>query len=89
MNGFMKGMMQAGASQQKTGAAMMDQMNITVDAARDAQTEDEIKAIYAKTGAAVHGAMAGPLAPEKHGEGRMRGHVGDTFAVHVDRAPVV
>ncbi|HEY0557478.1 MAG TPA: hypothetical protein VGG20_24695 [Thermoanaerobaculia bacterium] len=67
MNGFMKGMMQAGASQQKTGAAMMDQMNITVDATRDAQTEDEIKAIYAKTGAAVHGAMAGDLAPEKHG----------------------
>lgn len=67
MNGFMKGMMQAGASQQKTGAAMMDQMNITVDATRDAQTEDEIKAIYAKTGATVHGAMAGPLAPEKHG----------------------
>ncbi len=67
MNGFIKGMMKAGASQQKTGAAMMEQMNINVDATRDAQTEDEIKAIYAKTGAAVHGAMAGDLAPEKHG----------------------
>jgi hypothetical protein len=67
MSGLMKGMMQAGANQQKTGATMMEQMNITVDASRDGQTEDEIKAIYAKTGATVNGAMAGPLAPEKHG----------------------
>ncbi len=67
MNGFMKGMMQAGAGQRKTGSAMMDQLNVTVDASRDDQTEDAVKAIYAKTGATVRGALAGPLAPEQHG----------------------
>ena len=67
MNGFMKGMMQAGGSQQKTGNAMMNQLELNLDAKRDDQTEDGVKAIYAKTGAVVHGAMAGPLAPEKHG----------------------
>ena len=63
MNGFMKGMMQAGGDQQKTGSAMMNQMNVTVDAARDDQTEEAVKAVYAKTGGIVRGA----LAPEKHG----------------------
>jgi hypothetical protein len=67
MSGFMKGMMQAGAGQQKTGSAMMDQLTVTVDASRDDQTEDGVKAIYARTGATVRGALAGPLAPEKHG----------------------
>jgi hypothetical protein len=67
MNGFMKGMMQAGAGQQKTGSAMMDQLTVTVDASRDDQTEDAVKAIYAKTGATVRGTLAGPLAPEQHG----------------------
>ncbi len=66
MNGFMKGMMQAGAGQQKAGKAMMNQANITVEASRDDQTEDAVKAIYAKTGATVRGAMA-PLAPEQRG----------------------
>jgi hypothetical protein len=67
MNGFMKGMMQAGAGQRKTGNAMMDQLSVTVDASRDDQTEDAVKAIYARTGATVRGALAGPLAPEQHG----------------------
>jgi hypothetical protein len=66
LNGFMKGMMQAGAGQQKAGNAMMNQANITVEASRDDQTEDAVKAIYAKTGATVRGAMA-PLAPEQRG----------------------
>jgi hypothetical protein len=63
MNGFRKSMMKAGISQQKTGSSMMNQMNVTVDASRDDQTEDAIKAIYAKTGATVRGT----LAPESHG----------------------
>jgi hypothetical protein len=67
MNGFMKGMMQAGAGQQKTGSAMMDQLTVTVDASRDDQTEEEVKAIYAQTGATVRGTMKGALAPEQHG----------------------
>jgi hypothetical protein len=67
MNGFMKGMMQAGAGQQKTGNAMMQQLEVSVDASRDDQTEDAVKAIYAKTGAVVRGTLAGPLAPENHG----------------------
>lgn len=67
LNGFMKGMMKAGAGQQKTGSTMMDQMEVSVDASRDDQTEAEIKSIYAKAGGAVHGALAGPLAPENHG----------------------
>jgi hypothetical protein len=67
LNGFMKGMMKVGAGQQKTGSTMMDQMDVSVDASRDDQTEAEIKSIYAKTGGVVHGALAGPLAPEKHG----------------------
>ena len=58
--------MQAGAGQQKAGNAMMNQANITVEATRDDQTEDAVKAIYAKTGATVRGAMA-PLAPEQRG----------------------
>lgn len=66
MNGFMKGMMQAGAGQQKTGSAMMDQMTVSVDASRDDQTEEAVKAIYAKTGGVVRGAIA-PLAPEQRG----------------------
>jgi hypothetical protein len=67
MSALMKGMGQPGGGPPKMGSAMMDQMNINVDATRDDQTEDAVKAIYAKTGAAVHGALAGDLAPEKHG----------------------
>jgi hypothetical protein len=66
MNGFMKGMMQAGQGQQKTAGLMGEQMTITVDASRDDQTEDQIKAIYAKTGATVRTATA-PLAPAQRG----------------------
>jgi hypothetical protein len=70
MNGFMKGMMQAGAGQhaglQKTGSTMMDQLTVSVDASRDEQTEEAVKAIYAKTGGLVRGALA-PVAPEKRG----------------------
>jgi len=67
MSALMKGMGQPGGGPPKMGGAMMDQMNINVDATRDDQTEDAVKAIYAKTGGAVHGALAGDLAPEKHG----------------------
>lgn len=63
MNGLMKGMMNGLGPQSAASSAMMNQMTITVDAARDNQTEDEIKAIYAKTG----GIVRGTLAPEKHG----------------------
>ncbi|HEY8019716.1 MAG TPA: hypothetical protein VIH93_01355 [Thermoanaerobaculia bacterium] len=63
MNGFMKGMVQAGGDQQKTAGAMMSQMTVSVDASRDDQTEAAVKAIYARTGGIVRGA----LAPEKHG----------------------
>jgi hypothetical protein len=66
MSGFMKGMMRAGANG-KAGSPMMDQMTVSVDASRDNQTEEEVKAIFAKTGATVRGALSGPLAPEKHG----------------------
>ncbi|HEX3556265.1 MAG TPA: hypothetical protein VIA62_23855 [Thermoanaerobaculia bacterium] len=66
LNGFMKGMMQAGAGQQKTASIMGDQMTVTVDASRDDQTEEAVKAIYAKTGGTVRGAIA-PLAPEQRG----------------------
>jgi hypothetical protein len=62
MNGLMKGMMNGVGPQSAASNAMMNQMTITVDAARDDQTEDEIKAIYAKTGAIARGT----LAPEKH-----------------------
>jgi hypothetical protein len=41
-------------------------MTITVDASRDNQTEDEVKSMYAKTGATVRGAIA-PLHPEQRG----------------------
>ncbi len=67
MNGFMKGMMQGAAGQQKTGNAMMQQLQVTVDATRDDQTEEAVKEIYAKTGATVRGTMKGELAPENHG----------------------
>jgi hypothetical protein len=67
MNGFMKGMMQAGAGQQKTGDAMKQQLEISVDATRDDQTEEAVKEIYAKTGATVRGTLKGELAPENHG----------------------
>ncbi len=63
MSGFMKGMMQAGAGQQNLGNAMKNQLKVTVDASRDDQTEDAIKAIYTKTGDTVRGT----LSPEKHG----------------------
>ncbi|HSS49157.1 MAG TPA: hypothetical protein VLX28_09430 [Thermoanaerobaculia bacterium] len=60
MNGFVKGMMQG---QKTMGSSIGNQMTITVDASRDDQTEEQVKAIYAKTGGVVRGA----LAPEKHG----------------------
>ena len=41
-------------------------MTLNVDATRDDQTEDDVKAIYAKTGGVVRGATA-PLAPEQRG----------------------
>lgn len=63
MNGLMKGMMNGLGPQSAASKAMMNQMTLTVGAARDDQTEDEIKAIYAKTGAIARGT----LAPEKHG----------------------
>jgi hypothetical protein len=63
MSGFMKGMMNG---QQKMGAQMADQLTVNVDASRDDQTEDAVKAIYAKTGATVRGAVA-PLQPEQRG----------------------
>lgn len=63
MSGFAKGMMQA---QQKMGSTLGDQMEINVDARRDNQTEDEVKAIYAKTSSTVRGAVA-PLQPEQRG----------------------
>ena len=69
MSGLMKGMMKGGGGPPMGNAmnAMRDQMNISVDASRDDQTEEQVKAIFAKTGATVHGALSGPLAPENHG----------------------
>lgn len=63
MSGLMKGMMQA---QQKMGKAIGEQMEVNVDAHRENQTEDEAKAIYAKTESTVRGAVA-PLQPEQRG----------------------
>ena len=45
---------------------MTNQLTVNVDASRDDQTEDDVKAIYAKTGATVRGAVA-PLQPEQRG----------------------
>jgi hypothetical protein len=69
MSGLMKGMMPGGGGPPMGNAmsAMRDQMNVSVDASRDDQTEEQVKAIFAKTGATVHGALSGPLAPENHG----------------------
>jgi hypothetical protein len=69
MSGMMKGMMKGGGGPPMGNAmsAMRDQMNVSVDASRDDQTEEGVKAIYAKTGGVVHGALSGPLAPENHG----------------------
>jgi hypothetical protein len=66
LNGFMKGMMKAGAGQQKAGNAMMNQLELNVDGSRNDQTEDQVKAIYAKTSGAVRGAVQ-PLQPEQRG----------------------
>src|SRR5579863_829823 len=73
MNAFLQGMAQGGAKPPRLGAGMagmagmgagiMDQMTISVSANRDDQTEAAVKAIYAKTGEVVRGA----LAPERHG----------------------
>ncbi len=63
MNGFLQGMAQAGAKPPQLGAGMMDQMTVSVSASRDGQTEAAVKALYAKTGELVRGA----LAPERHG----------------------
>ncbi len=63
MSGFAKGMMQA---QQKMGSTLGDQMKIDVDARRENQTEEDVKAIYAKTSSTVRGAVA-PLQPEQRG----------------------
>jgi hypothetical protein len=60
MNGFMKGMTQAGMG--GAGEAMKDQLTLTVEAVRDDQTEDQIKQIFAQTGSTVRGAMA-PVTP--------------------------
>ncbi len=48
------------------GSTVGDQLTLNVDATRDDQTEDEVKAIFAKTSGAVRGATA-PLAPEQRG----------------------
>ena len=86
MSGFVKGMMQ---TQQKMGSTLGDQMEVDVDAHRENQTEDEAKAIYAKTSTTVRGAVA-PLQPEQRGlNGLLQGHdevsgVGDwAFATNV------
>jgi hypothetical protein len=63
MSGFAKGMMQG---QQKMGSILGDQMAINIEATRDDQTEDQVKAIFAKTSSTVRGATA-PLAPEQRG----------------------
>jgi len=63
MSGFAKGMMQA---QQKMGSTLGDQMEINVEARRENQTEEDVKAIYAKTASTVRGAVA-PLQPEQRG----------------------
>lgn len=63
MNGLMKGMMNGLGPQSAASNAVMNQMTVSVDATRDDQTEDQIKASYAKTG----GIVRGTLAPEKHG----------------------
>ncbi len=63
MGSFVKEMMQ---KQQKATDAIGNQLTITVDASRDNQTEDDVKAIYAKTGGTVRGAVA-PLHPEQRG----------------------
>ena len=69
MSGMMKGMMKGGGGPPMGSAmsAMREQVNLSIDASRDDQTEEEVKAIFAKTGATVHGALSGPLAPENHG----------------------
>jgi len=69
MNAFLQGMPQAGGKPPRLGAGMagmagmLEQMTISVSANRDAQTEAAVKAIYARTGEVVRGA----LAPERHG----------------------
>lgn len=69
MSGMMKSMMKGGGGPPMGSAmnAMREQMNVSVDGRRDDQTEEGVKAIYAKTSGAVHGALSGPLAPENHG----------------------
>jgi hypothetical protein len=86
LNAFAKGMMQ---SQQKMGSVVGDQLTLSIDATRDDQTEDQVKAIFAKTSSTVRGATA-PLAPEQRGlHGLLEGvdevsNVGDwAFATNV------
>jgi hypothetical protein len=66
MNAFMRGMARAGGRQPQRAQIMMEQLQLTVDASRDDQTEASLKAIYTNTGNTVRGAVA-PLAPEKRG----------------------
>jgi hypothetical protein len=66
MSAMMRGMAQLGGKHSKMGSSMMEQLNLTLDATRDDQTEESIKAIYAQTGNTVRGAVA-PLSPEKRG----------------------
>jgi hypothetical protein len=63
MNALMRSMQHPGANHRQPGSSLMEQMNVSLSASRDDQTEDAIKAVYAQTGAAVRGA----LAPERHG----------------------
>jgi hypothetical protein len=66
MSAMLRGMAQAGSRQPHRAQIMMEQLELSVDASRDGQTEDSLKAIYTNTGNTVRGATA-PLAPEKRG----------------------
>jgi hypothetical protein len=63
MNALMRSMQHPGAHHGPPGSSLMEQMDLSLSASRDDQTEEAVKAIYAQTGATVRGA----LAPEKHG----------------------
>jgi hypothetical protein len=66
LNAMLRGMAQAGSKQPHRAQVMMEQLELSVDASRDGQTEDSLKALYTNTGATVRGAVA-PLTPEKRG----------------------
>jgi hypothetical protein len=63
MSALMRSMQHPGAHHRQPGSSLMEQMNVSLSASRDDQTEEAVKAVYAQTGAVVRGA----LAPEKHG----------------------